>query len=69
MSPGCREKHALLSTKSHIYLIGGLLINNMASNDIYRFDPEAQTWELMKPEGDKLPNLESFGAAVVTSGG
>lgn len=55
--PGSREKHALVSTKSHIYLIGGILLNNSASNDIFRFDPKTQIWELMVPEGDKLPPL------------
>ena len=41
----------------------------MASNDIYKFDPETSLWELMQPEGVKLPPLESFGAAVTETNG
>lgn len=58
-----------MSTASHIYLIGGILINNIASSDIYRFAQETNTWELMKPEGIQLPPLESFGATTVTIAG
>jgi hypothetical protein len=65
--PGNRSKHALLSTDSHIYLIGGLLINNTASSDIYQFDPATQLWNLLNPTGVKLPPLESFGAVAVKS--
>lgn len=36
-TPGSRSKHALVAGKDHIYLIGGLLSNNDASNDIFAF--------------------------------
>ncbi len=48
-TPGRRSKHGLIATKDKIYLIGGLLANNEASNDIYAFDPENNLWELKKP--------------------
>ncbi len=67
--PGNRSKHALVSTESHLYLIGGLLINNTASNDIYQFDPATHLWTLLKPTGLALPPLESFGAVSVKTNG
>jgi N-acetylneuraminic acid mutarotase len=48
-TPGRRSKHGLIATKDKIYLIGGLLANNEASNDIYAFDPDNNLWELKKP--------------------
>jgi hypothetical protein len=58
----------LVAGKDHIFLIGGLLSNNDASNDIYAFQPESGEWSLLKPQGAELPPLESFGAVMVNSG-
>lgn len=55
--PGSRTKHALLGGKTNIYLVGGLLNNNQASNQIYAFDPATKEWKLLKPEGVKLPAI------------
>ena len=65
--PGSRSKHALVAAKNRIYLIGGLLSNNDASDDIFEFNPDSNEWALIKPEGAKLPPLESFGAVAVQS--
>lgn len=55
--PGSRSKHALLAGKNRIFLVGGLLKNDEASSDICSFDTVSQQWELLKPEGTKLPPL------------
>jgi N-acetylneuraminic acid mutarotase len=65
--PGRRSKHALLGGKDKIYLIGGLKANDEASNEIYEFDPKTSEWTLVKPEGVKLPALESFSSALLSS--
>jgi hypothetical protein len=66
VNPGARTKHALLSGKDRIYLIGGLQANNQASNDIFAFDPRSREWTLLKPEGVTLPPIESFGSVLIT---
>jgi hypothetical protein len=66
--PGRRSKHALLGGKDRIYLIGGLKANDQASNDICEFNPSTSEWTLAKPEGAKLPALESFSSVLIGSG-
>lgn len=64
--PASRSKHALLGGKTHIFLVGGLLKNDQASNEMFRFDPVTSSWDRLQPEGAKLPALESFSAVLVS---
>lgn len=68
MHPGSRSKHALLGGKEKIYLVGGLKGNNEASSEIFAFNPANEEWTLLRPEGVKLPPIESFAAVIVSKG-
>ena len=66
--PGPRSKHALIGGKTHIYLVGGLCSDVASSDKIYAFDPHKETWELLKPEGEALPEIDSFGHVYLQQG-
>lgn len=66
--PGARSKHELVSTRTHVYLIGGLNHSGSASDEIWAYSPAEEKWEKVVPEGAKLPPIESFGAVVVSAG-
>ena len=67
-NPGPRSKHALIGGKSKIYLVGGLYNDIHSSGEIFEFDSEKRTWTLLKPSGDKLPEIDSFGCVYIASG-
>lgn len=66
--PGPRSKHALIGGKRKIYLVCGLSSDLHSSNQIYQYEPEKKIWALLKPEGDKLPEIDSFGCVYITAG-
>lgn len=36
-----------------------------SSGEIFEFSPENKTWARLKPEGEKLPEIDSFGCVYV----
>ena len=66
--PGPRSKHALIGGRRRIYLVCGLSSDVRSSNEIFEFDAEKCIWKLLKPEGDKLPEIDSFGCAYISNG-
>jgi len=66
--PGPRSKHALVGGKHKIYLLCGLSSDIHSSDQIYEFDPEKRHWTLLKPSGDKLPEVDSFGYVYISAG-
>ena len=66
--PGPRSKHSLIGGKKYIYLVGGLSSDIHSSNQIFEFNTEKRVWKLLKPEGDKLPEIDSFGCAYIANG-
>lgn len=66
--PGPRSKHALVGGKNKIYLVGGLSSDINSSNHIYEYDVDKHIWTLLKPDGDKLPEIDSFGHAYIANG-
>ena len=67
-TPGARSKHSLVGGRKKIYLVGGLSSDVHSSNQIFEFDPEKATWKLLKPEGEKLPEIDSFGCTYLVAG-
>ena len=67
-SPGPRSKHALIGAKNKIYLVGGLYNDIHSSSEIFEFDADKRHWTLLKPSGDKLPEIDSFGCVYIASG-
>ena len=67
--PGSRSKHALIGSKERIYLLGGLCTDIHSSNKIHCFDPSSNTWILVKPEGESLPEIDSFGCVYLEKDG
>ena len=63
--PGPRSKHALVGAKGRIYLVGGLCTDLRSSSQIHSFDPLTKVWTLMKPEGESLPEIDSFGCVYL----
>lgn len=66
--PGPRSKHVLIGGKNKIYLVGGLSSDIRSSNQIYEYDADKNTWTLLKPEGDILPEIDSFGCVYIANG-
>lgn len=63
--PGPRSKHALVAGRDRLFLVCGLSSDVRSSSQIFAYAPAANTWALLHPEGEPLPELDSFGCVYV----
>lgn len=60
-TPGPRAKHGMAAFGRKIYLFGGITDHNKVSNQIFCFDLDEARWLEIKPKGNEMPYIDSFG--------
>ncbi|KXJ09389.1 Leucine-zipper-like transcriptional regulator 1 [Exaiptasia diaphana] len=66
--PQRRYGHSMVAFDRHLYMFGGAA-ENILSTDLYRFDIDQHSWEVIQPTADsQLPTGRLFHAAVEING-
>ncbi|GCB83071.1 hypothetical protein scyTo_0023529, partial [Scyliorhinus torazame] len=65
-SPAGRHSHTVVEWKGRMLLFGGQLANGSLANDIWLYDPLAESWKLLSAANSQCPpGLAAHTATVV----